>query len=371
MAFELVYISQAGNRSYWTTTQHFTKSPESHYQWEGREQVVADFDQLKQQYPTIFGPKKTTRFFISEVGSDHDEPLTTAVQTAEEVEPKKDNEAGWPKWVGPQMVKQITNDRALYAIAVDYQDNYHFLDTTLNDNGGLIAPFSDQVRRWKEAAKAVATANTLAVNKSFWANYPNIDQQVMLVINLRTGEVIWSTNHNEQTASSWQVTQLNNQLDQLSLRIEHHLQSSGQGQLTVTETTKDCPSFDLEQYNASQFFACFKYVLQCLNRRSEINQLLGRYDGEVLQDQLHLIELTDLSTVDLAQFAEYLQTTRRHRRQVKDLAVLVNIVAENTDTKEIIKQLNDNQSLSTTYQYRDRQAAAKLQAMLKQPASEG
>lgn len=62
MAFELVYISQAGNRSYWTTTQHFTKSPESHYQWEGREQVVADFDQLKQQYPTIFGPKKTTRF---------------------------------------------------------------------------------------------------------------------------------------------------------------------------------------------------------------------------------------------------------------------------------------------------------------------
>ena len=102
-------------------------------------------------------------------------------------------------------------------------------------------------------------------------------------------------------------------------------------------------------------------MLECLIHRDELNRLLGWYDGKILQDQLHLVELVDFSSIDAAKFVQYLQKTRRIRREVKDLAVLVNTVADNMDAENIIKKLNGNQSLANKYQYRDKQAAEVLQ----------
>lgn len=104
--------------------------------------------------------------------------------------------------------------------------------------------------------------------------------------------------------------------------------------------------------------------MQCLLRKSEINQLLEWLDGKVLQDQLHTVELVDRESIDASAFVNYMQTSRQKRRQVKDLAVLVNLVAANMDFNKVISRLVTTPALSNHYHYRDQEAAKQLSTLV-------
>lgn len=361
MVFELVYLSQAGNRSYWTKTHHFTKNDGDHYAWDSQAALIKDFSRLCQEYPTIFGPKNDERFYVAEQGTDKIEQLTTSATVTDD--PQKEVDLS-PSWVSNKMIRKIKKDKKYYAVATRQQDTYRFLDTTLYKNGGFIHPLNTDVRRWKEDEKAIATARTLTTNQNFWSKYPDFENQYLMVLDLRNGKVIWSTDELQLDKLASQASALSDQLERLSQRLADHLDEQNRGSLTVTAQTEEQPSFDLATYNAMEFFASLKYVLQCLIHRDELNQLLGWYDGKILQDQLHLVELVDFSSIDVAKFVQYLQETRRIRRELKDLAILVNTVADNMDAENIIKKLSGNQSLANHYQFRDKQAAEVLQDLM-------
>ena len=359
MAFELVYLSQAGNRSFWTLSHHFSKKADDHCSWDSRDDLVNDFSRLRDDYPTIFATKNDERFYVAKQGTEQLEQLTMIATSTDNL-PLKEVEPS-PSWVSNKMTRKIKKDKKYYAVATRQQDTYRFLDTTLYKNGGFVYPLNADVRRWKEDDKAIATARTLTANQNFWSKYPDFDNQYLTVLDLRNGKVIWSTDDLQLDQLAVLASALSVRLDRLSQRVTDHLDDENRGSLTATAQTEEQPAFDLATYNAKDFFASLKYVLECLIHRDELNRLLGWYDGKILQDQLHLVELVDFSSIDAAKFVQYLQKTRRIRREVKDLAVLVNTVADNMDAENIIKKLNGNQSLANQYQYRDKQAAEVLQ----------
>lgn len=367
MAFELVYVSQAGNRSYWTMSHHFSKNDEKHCTWNSTTALTADLSKLYQKFPTIFAPKNKQRFYVED--GDNEKLLPVADIARKVKTSKKDNSellSPWPNWVGATITKEIRHDHKYFAVAISYNDSYHFLDTTLNKNGGFVYPFCDSVRRWKEADKAAATAEMIISNTSFWTNYPKLNSRLLVVLDLRDGKAVWKADKEVVAMTSQQENQLNTQIEQLSARIHQHLNDNCNNQLVVTDKTKDQPHFDFVQYNAADFFASLKYILQCLAHKEELNKLLGWYDGKIIQDQLHVVELSDLTHLDAEQFVHYLQETRKARRNVKDLATMVNTVADKMDFEGIINSLNTNQSLANSYQFRDHHAAEVLQGMMKQ-----
>lgn len=367
MVFELVYVSQAGNRSYWTMSHHFSKNDEKHCTWNSTTALTADLSKLYQKFPTIFAPKNKQRFYVEDGNNEKLLPVAKIARKAKTS--KQDNSelsSSWPNWVGATMAKVIRHDHKYFAVAISYNNGYHFLDTTLNKNGGFVCPFCDSVRRWKEADKAAATAEMIISNTSFWTNYPKLNSHLLVVLDLRDGKSVWKADKEVVAMTSQQENQLNTQIEQLSARINQHLNDNCNNQLVVTDKTKDQPHFDFVQYNAADFFTSLKYILQCLAHKEELNKLLGWYDGKIIQDQLHVVELSDLAQLDAEKFVSYLQETRKVRRKVKDLAILVNTVADKMDFEGIINFLNINQSLSNSYQFRDHHAAEVLQGMMKQ-----
>ncbi|WP_295747202.1 hypothetical protein [uncultured Limosilactobacillus sp.] len=364
MAFELVYVSKVGNRSYWTKAHHFSKKDDDHYRWDSRAALVSAFDQLRQDYPTIFGQKKVDRFYIGQPGTTELEQLTTVTDSTANRTPVPAEVDVSPSWVSAKMAKKVKKDKKYYVVATRHEDSYHFLDTTLYENGGFVYPFNANVRRWKEEEKAVATAKTLTTNQRLWAKYPTFERQYLTVLDVRDGQVIWSTDEQQLDSIAVQVSQLSERLERLNQRLVSHFNDGERGTLTVTNQTADQPAFDLDTYNAVEFFRCLKYVLQCLVHRDQLNQFLGWYDGKIIQDQLHMVELTDLAAIDADKFVQYLQETRRIRREAKDLAVLVNTVADNMDVKNILNKLTGNMSLANHYQFRDHHAAEVLQNLI-------
>lgn len=364
MGFELMYLSRAGNRSYWTKGHHFSKNDHDHYVWDSQLALVADFDRLCQDYPTIFKPKKDERFYAGEQGTDNIKQLVSIAVPTEGHLPNGGQADQSPLWVSNKIDKKMKKDKKYYVVAVMQDDNYHFLDTTLYENGGFVYPLNTDVRRWKEAEKAVATAEMLTDNQRFWLKNPAFNGQFLSVLDLRNGQAIWSSDERQPDSSFLRASKLTDQLDQLSQRLASHFNQQNRGSLMVTERTKEQPAFDLTTYNAVDFFNSLKYLLQCLIHREELNRLLGWYDGKILQDQLHVVELSDLSTINVDKFVQYLQKTRRIRREVKDLAILMNTVAANMDVENTIRKLNGNLSLANHYQYRDRQSAEVLQQLM-------
>jgi hypothetical protein len=366
---QTISTTNSKSNSLWGLTNG-RKKAEDHRSWDTKLEVAEELSRLRQDFPTIFGAKKKERFYIHEIGTDNLSPINATAEPKEQMEEKVVPEASWPEWVSPKMAKKISKDMKLFAVAVEVGDNYYFLDTTLYDNGGFIYPFGNRVRRWDEASKAVATAGSIATNKRFWSNFPELNPYSMRVLNLRTGEIVWDNGSGEQNMSTWETDQITRRIDQLSQRLVDHFDDTDQEILSVTDKTKEKPQIDFARYDASKFFDSLKYVMECLAQREKLNKLLGWYDSKVLQDQLHLVELSNLETINAEEFVKYLQGTRRTRRKVKDLNILVNTVADNMDIDQIIKMLNSNLSLSNHYQYRDRHTAEVLQQLVIKDSEE-
>lgn len=125
------------------------------------------------------------------------------------------------------------------------------------------------------------------------------------------------------------------------------------------------PVLHLHDVSAVKVFESLQYIVQALTYREAVNQLVNYYDQRVTQDQLHMAEFIDIKNIDAERFLNYLQLTRRQRRQFKDLSIILNTLAENMDIEAIINYLLAHPSLHNQYIFRDHQAALTMGKMIK------
>ena len=348
MSVELVYKSIKGNNNYWTTEFHFTRKKEKHYQWENITDLTATLPKLVSDYPNLFTSKNTERFYAYDVEKDN--YSSVEISSTASNSQIKDSDYSCP-------IK--LNNGKYYAIAIDTKEGRFFFSTS---KGKFIKDLTDEnIRRWKELDKASTTANSIRLNKKIWNKYSGWNPLSNYVINLKTGKAVWPNEEfkkglvpiegNPDSVNSALILML---LTQLTEQLTIHFKADNN--IPIIDNTNDqtiIPEIDLEQYNAQKVYEAFKYLTMALSQQVKVNQALKAYDNGILQDYLHTVEVTDIEQLDTVQFARQLQRSRKDRRQVKDLALLLNTIAENMNIEKILKSLWQNPSLKNQYHYRN------------------
>lgn len=328
MTYELVYRSSKGNNNYWSVNERFTRKETGHFQWSSAIEINQIFPQLKAKYPTLFAKKKTERFYYLDVKSSKliklspDQEEIKAALTPDGI--PQDN------YTCPLKI----TDSKYYAIAIDAPDGRYYFNTS---KGVFLKTVNDEVRRWREFDKAAATANTIRVNKKIWNKYPDWNPLSNYVINLKTGAIVWpnkelnsffpaSFESNYGTTNSAFLLMM---LEQLDTQLQEHFSSINQQPMNTIEDPIEIPQIDFERYNAKETFIALSYIVRVIAQKPLIDKALKCYDKELLQDYLHTIELADLSRFNANEFTNQLQQTRLKRRKIKNLALFLNIIAEN------------------------------------------
>ena len=122
---------------------------------------------------------------------------------------------------------------------------------------------------------------------------------------------------------------------------------------------------DFTEYNAQKVFDALSYLALALTQKEQVNQLLAQYDGDILQDYLHTVEMVDVSQLDTEKFAEHLHQVRLKRRQVKDLAIMLAALVDNFAPEKILKALWGNPSLKNQYYIRNQEVGDELLEMIQ------
>lgn len=253
MAVELVYISKAGTRSYWTTTHHFAKGEADHYLWPTDLDLIGDFNALSEKYPTIFRPKNQRRFFVNHTDTAEMRPLEAGEESTNQ-QAAESRPAFVELSLSHSVQKKVNKDHKYYAVALIKADNFLFLDTTMNAVGGWRKKITADVRRWNAVEKAVDTANLFRNNQVFCKAHPTMDPEQIVVIDVRTGQVVWSFSSSASTQpAKLDDFQLAWQLQQVKARLEGHFTPESFSELSVDDRTKQAPSLDFDQFNGPRF----------------------------------------------------------------------------------------------------------------------
>lgn len=370
MTYELVYRSSKGNNNYWSVNERFTRKETGHFQWSSAIEINQIFPQLKAKYPTLFAKKKTERFYYLDVKSSKliklspDQEEIKAALTPDGI--PQDN------YTCPLKI----TDSKYYAIAIDAPDGRYYFNTS---KGVFLKTVNDEVRRWREFDKAAATANTIRVNKKIWNKYPDWNPLSNYVINLKTGAIVWpnkelnsffpaSFESNYGTTNSAFLLMM---LEQLDTQLQEHFSSINQQPMNTIEDPIEIPQIDFERYNAKETFIALSYIVRVIAQKPLIDKALKCYDKELLQDYLHTIELADLSRFNANEFTNQLQQTRLKRRKIKNLALFLNIIAENMNVEKILKQLWQEPSLRNCYHYRHPETGQRMLDIMNVKSGEG
>lgn len=348
MAYELAYISKNGTHSYFSKNYGFTRKAANHWQWQTAALLKAELPALKQKHITSFNTRKPRQFYILDTETKQLERLTLPAET-----PAID-----------KVSSLAFGSSQYYAVAIDSDKERLFLNTK---EGKLTARLNESVRLWDDLQKAQATASSLRLNKRFWLNYHELDPQATYVFNLVTNQRVWPAKAGKDGDDSKEVLNtvaLEIQLRQLRDQLKPRF-SLENCQLPSKEKLHERPAdVDLEKYNAGRVFAALSYLLEALTQKNKTDKLLNYYDKFITQDFLHVAEAADPENLDNAAFVKQLHDSRVRRRQIKDLDLFLNAIADNLNIWELLKQLGNNASLHNQYYYRDRETAGQMEAAL-------
>lgn len=363
MAFELVYISKAGNHSYWTRNHNFSKKMDNHFQWTKIKEIQVQ--QLTKKHPTIFRTKNEQRFYILNTDTHDLQPLLNASDftSNEQTTPDVTKQKTYPQAVITQAIqKQLASSKKSFVIVTIVDQSFQYLDTTLNNHGDFVPILNKQVRRWDDSTKAIKTAETLYKNEKFWNECSIFEDKLLCVLDAKKDIVIWSSEDPDAQLSA--TSQLLARLQQLDTQLQAHFQPTNAADIDDnTLMMKQRPEINLSDIDAPHVFAALAYLVHALSFQEKVNKLLNYYDKRILQDQLHTVELTDLSHFKAKEFLEYLQQSRHDRRKIKDLSIMLNCLADNMDVDAILAGLKNHPSLHNHYCYRD-QATAQMMKKL-------
>ncbi len=346
MPYQLVYLPKSGNKNYWTTNSNFTHKPANHLSWDNLAQLIADFPVLKAQYPTIFNNRRDDRFYVYDDDGKMVGNLIEKLDTLSAEHPQ----SAW------QLSTIKYPPKAHYAIRATVAEQEYYYNSSKGKNGSFISPGEGEIRFWKqqELDKATATAQNLCRNKNFLQKLPGLLPEHLVVINVRTNQIVWSPQQLAPVQKAKQVTPSNNLLERVKIQLNEHFTQSDQGVILNDQAEQqEALTIDLERYSAPQVFAALCYLLEALGQRTAVNKLLDTYDQAILQDFLHTVELADIQQLDGAAFVKSFQQIRQERRKIKDLSILLNTIGDNIDQASILKQLLNHQSLHNQYHYRN------------------
>lgn len=348
MAYELAYISKNGTHSYFSKNYGFTRKAANHWQWQTPALLKTELPALKREHITSFNTRKPRQFYI----------LDTETRQLEQLVLPEDTPA----------INKVSSlalgSNQYYAVAIDGDGGPLFLNTK---EGKLTAKLNESVRLWDDLQKARATASSLRLNKRFWLNYRELNPQTTYVLNLVTNQRVCPAEAGEGSNDSEEILNtvaLEIQLTQLRDRLKPRFEPANR-QLPSKEKLHEHPAdIDLEKYNAEKVFAALSYLLEALTQKKKADKLLNYYDKFITQDFLHVAEVADLEKFASTVFVNRLHASRVRRRQIKDLDLFLNAIADNLNIWELLKQLGTNASLHNQYYYRDRETAEHMEEAL-------
>lgn len=157
---------------------------------------------------------------------------------------------------------------------------------------------------------------------------------------------------------------------QASDDLDKHFYTSGQYPADfkiMTDVAKDTPMsrVDMDIYDPRLVYQAIQYLQAALRQRKPAETMLNQLDGKIAQDMFHSLEMMNLSQLSDEQNREFLnllQTTRRTRRQVKDLVLLLKALEAVFDGDKLPKILHqlDNTASANHYHFRSRDFADAL-----------
>lgn len=355
MPYQLVYLPKSGNKNYWTTNSNFTHKSANHLFWDNSAQLIADFPVLKAQYPTIFNNRRDDRFYVYD---DADKMVGNLIEKLDTLSAEN-----------PQSSWQLSTikypPKAHYAIRATAAGRQYYYNSS---KGKFISPGEGEIRFWKqqELDKVTATAQNLCRNKNLLQKLPGLLPEQLLVINIRTNQVVWPPQQPVSVQKVKQTTSTDNLLERTKAQLnEHFTQSDQEVVLNDQAEQQEMLTVDLKRYSAPQVFAALCYIIEALDQRTAVNKLLDTYDQAILQDFLHTVELADIQQLDSTAFVKSFHRIRQERRKIKDLSIILNTIGDNIDQASILKQLLNHQSLHNQYHYRNRDLGDQLLKMVK------
>lgn len=105
-------------------------------------------------------------------------------------------------------------------------------------------------------------------------------------------------------------------------------------------------------------------MIDALRLKATAERQLKVFDQSILQDYLHVIELTELDQIDAQRLVASLQSNRRVRRQIKDLKIILSALAKSFDVQQFLNILLSEPSLGSQYYFRDQAMAAQIKEMI-------
>jgi hypothetical protein len=406
MSFALLYQSLSRTRWYWSVSQNFTQKSERQFTWESAADLAADYPKLRSRYPTLFAKKRAEAFWIYDLAHDDatrlslaaesnadgpadDAPqsgtnadktiavdsLTAADSMALQTSTPKQQESD-PKTPAVDSLtaadsmalqtstpKQQESDPKTpehFALMVDGKNNVScYYSRTLKK---FVVKVNEHASVWDRRDSAIDVGKELAINDSFWLGHAEYDRATLRLVRVEDGERIWPRLAGDGLPMPDQEL-----IDQFRQKISAHVDDDGPAVSTMSldkATQHEVETIDFERFNLRKILEAVDYLIDALRLKATAERQLRVFDQSILQDYLHVIELTELDQIDAQRLVASLQSDRRARRQIKDLKIILTALAKSFDVQQFLNILLSEPSLGSQYYFRDQATAAKIKEMI-------
>lgn len=378
MSFALLYRSLSRTRWYWSVSQNFTQKSERQFTWESAADLAADYPKLRSRYPTLFAKKRAEAFWIYDLAHDDATRLSLAAadsadvpaDDASQAEANADKTiavdsptAADPMALQTSTPKQQGSDPKAaehFALMVDDKNNAScYYSRTLKK---FVVKVNEHASVWDRRDSAIDVGKELAINDSFWLGHAEYDRATLRLVRVEDGERIWP-----QLAGDGLPMPDPELIDQFREKISAHVDDDGPAASTMSlakAARHEVETIDFERFNLKKILEAVDYLIDALRLKATAERQLKVFDQSILQDYLHVIELTELDQIDTQQLVASLQSNRRARRQIKDLKIILSALAKSFDVQQFLNILLSEPSLGSQYYFRDQATAAKIKEMI-------
>lgn len=378
MSFALLYRSLSHTRWYWSVSQNFTQKSERQFTWESAADLAADYPKLRSRYPTLFAKKRAEAFWIYDLAHDDATQLSLAAADSADVpaddalqaEIKNDKTIAIDSPTAVDSMALQTNTSKQqgsdpktpehFALMVDGKNNAScYYSRTLKK---FVVKVNEHASVWDRRDSAIDVGKELAINDSFWLGHAEYDRATLRLVRVEDGERIWP-----QLAGDGLPMLEPELIDRFRQKISAHVDDDGPAASTMSlakAARHEVETIDFERFNLKKILEAIDYLIDALRLKATAERQLKVFDQSILQDYLHVIELTELDQIDAQRLVASLQTNRRARRQIKDLKIILSALAKSFDVQQFLNILLSEPSLGSQYYFRDQATATQIKEMI-------
>ena len=215
----------------------------------------------------------------------------------------------------------------------------------------FVVKVNEHASVWDRRDSAIDVGKELAINDSFWLGHAEYDRATLRLVRVEDGERIWP-----QFAGDSLPMPDPELIDQFRQKISAHVDDKGPAASTMSlakAARHEVETIDFERFNLKKILEAIDYLIDALRLKATAERQLKVFDQSILQDYLHVIELTELDQIDAQRLVASLQTNRRARRQIKDLKIILSALAKSFDVQQFLNILLSEPSLGSQYYFRD------------------